>query len=790
MAINSVLLSIGAFIVKGVIAVAKGVAIAAGSAATKFIFGGVAIAASALTAKNSSRNSIDSSPTYQGIQYTQTNPDLPLPIVYGTVRTAGNTIWQENKDEFSRKIIAFSEGEITAFTDIRINDIPVSTIEGAQIERFYGTNDQLIATIAPGGSQTEKAANVGSLKNVAYLALTVFNDDKITSAYNLTAVIVGKKIRVYSSPTQYTVQYSENPAWILLDFLTSYNGLGLALNQNSQIDDTLITKIFDMNSFLEAAAYCDELVYGLPRFTFNMIFDSQTSVRNLLDEIYRSCRGGLFFKNGLLQFKIDKAEYISKVFTANDISNEVFKSVSAEEHYDILKCVYISPEHEWQKVEAFAEIPEYRNGIPVEHSVNIYSCTNFYQASRLAWYYSNSKVLQPYYGSFDTDYRAYDIEVGDVIQFDSILMGLNAYTVKVTQITDDGCGTYNISWQTYDERLYADTLGSLEPRVLVTKLNDLYVYPPDVTNFNVVQSADNLNFSWDKTENLTWEIRQGNDWASAKIIASDIYDNFYSCKIDSTGFFKFLIKAKNKYNYSENPAIDALSVEYVPEQNIVLQQKILNSNGLFYNTYLYNGILKLKTENLFWENLIGVWNDVELENYSVHNLWGGKTFDNGWFTSEIFDLGRVFNNISSVDYNALGNYEILFRYADDLTSLEEKAFVTFAKGEYSFRYFQVKIVLKATVNTFSHISDFVFNIDVPDKTASYSIEITDANNGFNLDYSDAGFYSVPGIVATVTDSIYAYASTADKTPTAAKIYAINNDGTKTTAKIDVQLFGY
>ncbi|MCR5261963.1 MAG: hypothetical protein K6C94_09025 [Candidatus Gastranaerophilales bacterium] len=760
------------------------VATTALSYANKFIFGGVN------KNNSSSKNSLDLSPAYQAVKQTQTNPDLPLPIIYGTVKTAGNLIWQNTQENFSQKVIAFSEGVITDITDIRINDIPLSSVTTSQVEKFYGTDTQAIPSVVPGNNRSEQTAVIGSLKNVACLGLTVFNDEKISSNYNLTAIIIGKKIRVYSSPNEYTVQYSENPAWVLFDFLTAYNGLGLALDENGEPDDDLIAEIFDLNSFIEAAAYCDKIVNNSPRFTFNMIFDSQTSVRSLLDEIYRSCRGGLFLQNGLLQFKIDKPEYVSKVFTVNDISNEVFNSVPSEEKYDILKCVYISPQHEWQRVEAFAEIPEYRNGTPVETSINILSCTNFEQASRLAWYYANCKVLQAYYGSFDTDYRAFDIEVGDVIQFDSILMGLQNYKVKVTKVTDNGCGLFTVNWQTYDERLYLDTLGSMEPRLIVTKLNDLYVYPPDVTNFNVVQSKNIFNFSWDKTDNLTYEIRQGTSWASAKKICSDLTDGFFSCDIDSTGFYTFLIKAKNKYNYSQNAASDVISVEFVPKQNIILQQKILDNDGLFFETYLYQNTLKLETNNLKWQNLNGVWNDAERENYTINNLWGANTVSSGYYISQAFDLGRSFQNTLSLDFKAVGNYEILFRYSDNEIELAQKDFITFAKGDYSFRYFQIKIILKAGTGEISNLADVVANIDVPDKVYSRSIEITNAQNGYLLNYADAEFFSTPGIVATVTDSIYAYASTADKTPTSAKIYAINNDGTKTTAKIDVQIFGY
>ena len=152
-----------------------------------------------------------------------------------------------------------------------------------------------------------------------------------------------------------------------------------------------------MNTFIESAAFCDETVVTngkeTKRFTFNMIFDSQTSHKTLLDEIQRSCRGGLFTKDGKLQFKIDKAEPVSKIFNESDIldGSETFQTIPNEENYEVLKIDYISPEHEWQKVQAYAELPMTRTGIPIEHTINAYSITNFQQASRLAWYYLNAK---------------------------------------------------------------------------------------------------------------------------------------------------------------------------------------------------------------------------------------------------------------------------------------------------------------------------------------------------------------------------------------------------------------
>ena len=267
-------------------------------AGATMLFGGVAL--SIMTKKNGAAYS---SPTYDGVKQTQTNQDLPVPLLYGTCKLAGNRIWQdEEATKTVKRIVAFAEGEITGFDDIKLNDIPISEISGIKVNRYYGTDTQVVDSIVGGSTQEERAEKVGSLRRIAYLAITVPRTAKIDVNYNLTAVVKGRKIRVYTTKNQYTVKYSENPAWVMFDFLTSYNGLGLGLNNNGTLSDELVKELFDLDSFIESAAFCDELVDGEPRFTFNMVFDSQTSARNLIDEIYRSCRGGLILSKGLKRF--------------------------------------------------------------------------------------------------------------------------------------------------------------------------------------------------------------------------------------------------------------------------------------------------------------------------------------------------------------------------------------------------------------------------------------------------------------------------------------------------------
>lgn len=781
------------------------------------IFGGMAL--SMALSKKSAGDFGASSPTYaNGIIQTQTNQDLPIPLLYGTCKLAGNRIWQhDDGTKTVKRIVGFAEGEITDFTDIRFNDIEAGTISGASINKYYGTATQTVDPIIDGSTHEARAEIVGSLRNLAYLAVSVPRSNDIDVNYNLTSIVKGRKIRVYSSPnpTSYSIMYSENPAWVMFDFLTSYNGLGLCLKNDGTTDNDAIMELFDLQSFIEAAAFCDEeLEYTAndgsikksPRFTFNMIFDSQTSARDLIDEIYRCCRGGLFTKNGKLQFKIDKAEEVSKVFTAEDIvkGSETFTTVPSEEHYDILKLVYISPDHEWQKVEAFAEIPEYRDGVPIEHSVNCYSVTNFQQASRLAWYYVNSKRLCPYYGSFKTDYRAYDLEVGDVIKFDSLLMGLTGYLAKVTSVTDDGAGTYTVNWRTYDERLYSDELGSKEPRVLVSNLKDSYGYPDNVQSFNVVQNQKLAEFAWTPVQGveIVYEIRRGETWENSSVVASNISGTSYTLNLTSKGVYKYWIKAKNRYNYSQAATSDILNVQYVPDLNEVVSNHIFeNPQGVFNNTKFYRGKLKLKSA-IKWQTLSDFWQKTGARYYADSNgKWATTTVTTGSYISQIFDIGASLTNIISFSHSLYStdtsqSITLEWRYSEDNITWSD--WLLASTGSYKFRYYQVRVTFNNPNGAMMWLNDLVMNVDVPDRNEIYTNRaIEDAETGIKIIYATdpeskqpVSFIKAEPHVLVTPYNTNAYPDVIESKPDYCVVKLYTNDGIETTGNVNISVSGY
>ena len=152
-------------------------------------FGGMAL--SMALSKKSASDYGASSPTYaNGVIQTQTNQDLPIPLLYGTCKLAGNRIWQhDDSTKTVKRIVGFAEGEISGFSDIRLNDIESGTIKGISINQYLGTSTQTVDPIVGKNNHEERAEIVGSLRNIAYMAISVPRSNDIDANYNLTTIV-------------------------------------------------------------------------------------------------------------------------------------------------------------------------------------------------------------------------------------------------------------------------------------------------------------------------------------------------------------------------------------------------------------------------------------------------------------------------------------------------------------------------------------------------------------------------------------------------------------------------
>lgn len=484
------------------------------------------------------------SPTYSfGPYQTQSSNELCRPIIYGKVKCAGNVIWQNaNSGSTLQRIVSFADGEIKGFSNIKLNDIAIGSLQGCSAPPYTGNGTQTIPSMVPGTTQQDKAKVVGGLKYDAYLAITATASEKINGAFIVTAEVEGSKVRVYTNPTTYTTEYSTNPAWCILDFLTRYNGCGVSYDE------------IDVHSFLDASEYCNEpvnyklsgtvsntansktvtgaytkfkselkvgnkITIGLetqtitvitsdtsltvgspfaeahsgvnafetqPRFTLNIILDIKKPRLDWLGDMLACCRGYLTYQGGKISLKIEQVEDTTlQVFTPDNIiaGSEKFWTSSREERYDIVKLQFIDPDNEYVKVFAQAEAPVFKNEQPLVQEIAAYGVINFRQASSLAWYYLNQANTCNKYISFKTTKEGLGRTVGDVIGVTSTFLGYVNKKMRIVNMAEAQEGQIEIVCKEYNG---SSANAKLTTKLLGTNNNLLYTSIEQTTDANKI----------------------------------------------------------------------------------------------------------------------------------------------------------------------------------------------------------------------------------------------------------------------------------------------------------------
>lgn len=415
------------------------------------------------------------SPAYSfGKLQTQVSNLIPRPLIYGEVKVAGNKIWQTGENTSTIKlIVSLCDGEIDSVSDIKLNDYDISALSGCSYTAYTGNGTQNIDSRVPGATQADKAAKVGGLKYDAYLAITARASKKLSSSgFNVTCILKGRKIRVYTDSENYGIQYSNNPAWCILDFLTCYNGMGLSHNE------------IDLQSFINAASFCDALVDGQKRFTLNLVLDAKKSRLDWLNAMLLVCRGYLLYQEGKVSLKIDQSGSSVQSFSESNIiaGSEKFWTTPRENKYDIVKVQFVDPENEYSRVFAVAELENYGNEQPLVKTVEAFGINNFQQASRLAWFYLNEASTAYKFMSFSTTKEGLDRTVGDIIDISSSVMGYTEKEFRIISLTELHNGQIEIVCKEYNANLYGDTAGSVAPSIdIIDNSNTFSTAVTDVT---------------------------------------------------------------------------------------------------------------------------------------------------------------------------------------------------------------------------------------------------------------------------------------------------------------------
>jgi len=401
-----------------------------------------------------------STPNYAFGPVTNTKSQLlPVPIVYGRCRMAGNVFFQKFFDDSMQKMnmyVGVSEGPISKVVSIYANDIeltdetgawiggkdpddPESTeLEDCSLNVHLGTPDQLPDSRNGEGDSTSYA-------NTAYIAITLKAQGTLSGSPTITSIVEGRKVWTPAGE-----RFTRNPAWIVWDLLTNTRyGVGLPASHLS------------LESFTAAAAYCDELVDGEPRFTLDYIIDSQRPAIDVLRDMLSCCRGYILAREKA-ELHIDRPVASAyKVLTPDNFVEGTFSwwQKSASDTTNRIVIEWVDPSGHYERSSAPFDWAEdiQRRGI-IERKFSLLGLTDAAQVGRMGAYLLETARGVVDFCSFSVGLQDADIEAGDVIAISyPDFTGWDQKWFRVLSAKDRGSDdTVEIACAEYSSNVYSD----------------------------------------------------------------------------------------------------------------------------------------------------------------------------------------------------------------------------------------------------------------------------------------------------------------------------------------------
>lgn len=266
----------------------------------------------------------------------------------------------------------------------------------------------------------------------ALLVVQAMGTEQLHGApFNISAVVEGIKVRVYTNPTTYSydVTQLDNPSWIILDLLTSRRyGLGKFI---THVD-------CDIQSFIDAATYCNELVPdgkggSEKRATLNVVLDESRDAFDWVFTLLRTAHLSLFRAGGKYRIKADQASSPVMMFTSGNMTNFKIGYVSPKDRVNYVEMMIRDEEDRFREAvvvtldETITDVNDF-----IREDDEVVGVTRRSQASRLGVLKLNANKLLIRFATWEADVPAVRCEPNDVVDVahDSVLWGLATGLVK------------------------------------------------------------------------------------------------------------------------------------------------------------------------------------------------------------------------------------------------------------------------------------------------------------------------------------------------------------------------
>ena len=608
----------------------------------------------------------DTSPRYgfDILQNTLSN-SLPVPIIYGSVKMAGNVIYQTDPGATQNRIIALCEGEINAISNVKVNDIAYTSLTGVTASTYLGTTSQDV--------DSRVAGTVFGLRNLAYIAITIQASDQLKGGNPVvTAEVQGMKVETWDG-TRWTIgvrTYSRNPAACIRDFL-------LSKRYGAGIDSSFV----DHTSFGEVYDYCEQLVPNgsggtEARFRLDYVMDGRRRAIDYLSDMLSSFGGFFAISGNVVRLKVDKSEGAAQNFGMDNIVEGTFGMhlSSKDDRANKMTVEYIDPDQEWAKIEVSAEdkIHQDRVGDVQETKIAAYGIGRYSQASRLSRYLLNNVRVNELFCTFSIGPNNMFVEVGDVVNVSHDLTAWNRKPFRLMKVEESEEGLLSLLCREYNSEIFNDEFGgAIQTPDYGSPVNP-WASAGEATGLTLTE----MGFV---NSNAVWEIYVDVSWTG--ITNTPILDRYeVEMKIGSGNYFfmgatsgtalsaKFAFQVGTTYTFRvRSVTVRGIYSDGATASITITGKLIPPGNVSNFNVEQEGDIIHMS-----WDPVT----DADMAGYEIREgaSWGASQFiarvlpDEDQFLLTTFTAGAKTYLIKSVDLS--GNYSVGF--AQDSITLTEK----------------------------------------------------------------------------------------------------------------------
>lgn len=331
---------------------------------------------------------------------------------------------------------------------------------------------------------------------VAQIAFSQLPGESVSPIHptNYTAVVKGfDDVRIYTSETEFTTGWTDNPAWCCGHFLTSkLNGMGVVFDWSD----------INIPSFMLWAKHADELVEDgrgalEKRSTFNKIYDTRTNAFKILQDFATGSGVSIIYKGAQFRVVVDEARPRVQIFSeANVISGEINRAYFPKSELPTrINVQFRNLENNWELDTVMEEDPDIALGLfQASKTFRMLHITRPGQAAREAMRIVRANTLITQGVELTAGLQAASLSVGDRIGIASVGVGIGLGSGQITHVEADDKTMHLDDDITFEAgKSYAISVQHVYDGIIDT-VN--LVHGGDGVTTNIVQSTDK---AWKRT---------------------------------------------------------------------------------------------------------------------------------------------------------------------------------------------------------------------------------------------------------------------------------------------------